>query len=215
MTTIPAFYNAGSGGGGDTEPPTTPSGLTATAVSPTQVNLSWTASSDNVGVTGYRVYRDGARIVTVSGTSYSNRIADNGHDVLYSRAQAKDGSARFECRASDSGACHYTLFPEACAGQRDGCPLPWPQTFMLKKHAKQHIDQRGNKKTERAFNNTILRDCPNVRQPVNRKQKCGQGKGKQYARVALGLMQPLPALLKDKQCAQKNHGPDNAVGKRF
>ena len=41
--------------GGDTQSPTTPFGLTATAVSNTQVNLSWTASTDNVGVTGYRI----------------------------------------------------------------------------------------------------------------------------------------------------------------
>ena len=41
----------------DTTPPSTPTGLTATAASATQVNLSWTASTDNVGVTGYQVER--------------------------------------------------------------------------------------------------------------------------------------------------------------
>jgi chitodextrinase len=41
----------------DTTPPTAPSNLTATAASATQINLSWTASTDNVGVTGYRVER--------------------------------------------------------------------------------------------------------------------------------------------------------------
>ena len=41
----------------DTEPPTAPSNLVATAVSGTQINLSWTAATDNVGVTGYRVER--------------------------------------------------------------------------------------------------------------------------------------------------------------
>ena len=41
----------------DTTAPTAPTGLTATASSPTQINLSWTASTDNVGVTGYRVER--------------------------------------------------------------------------------------------------------------------------------------------------------------
>src|SRR5439155_1644055 len=41
----------------DTQPPTTPSNLTATAVSGSQINLSWTASTDNVGVTGYPVER--------------------------------------------------------------------------------------------------------------------------------------------------------------
>ena len=47
----------GAGAPPDTTPPSTPSGLTATAAGATQINLSWTASTDNVGVTGYRVER--------------------------------------------------------------------------------------------------------------------------------------------------------------
>ena len=41
----------------DTTAPSAPTGLTATAISTTQIDLSWTASTDNVGVTGYRVER--------------------------------------------------------------------------------------------------------------------------------------------------------------
>src|SRR2546429_759565 len=41
----------------DTTPPSSPTNLTATAASATQINLSWTVSTDNVGVTGYRVER--------------------------------------------------------------------------------------------------------------------------------------------------------------
>jgi len=41
----------------DTTPPSAPTNLTATAASATQINLSWTVSTDNVGVTGYRVER--------------------------------------------------------------------------------------------------------------------------------------------------------------
>jgi glucose/arabinose dehydrogenase/fibronectin type 3 domain-containing protein len=41
----------------DTTKPTVPAGLTATAAGATQVNLAWTASTDNVGVAGYRVER--------------------------------------------------------------------------------------------------------------------------------------------------------------
>ncbi|GAB7007487.1 hypothetical protein JCM18899A_49620 [Nocardioides sp. AN3] len=41
----------------DTTRPTAPTGLTAAAAGPTRVNLAWTASTDNVGVTGYRVER--------------------------------------------------------------------------------------------------------------------------------------------------------------
>ncbi len=42
---------------GDTQAPTAPSGLTATAVSTTQVNLTWTASTDNIGVRSYLIER--------------------------------------------------------------------------------------------------------------------------------------------------------------
>ncbi|QIL19710.1 hypothetical protein [Thermomonas sp. HDW16] len=64
------------------------------------------------------------------GTTFSNRIGNNGHDVLYSKAQVKDGVARFECKASDSGLCHYTLYPDACAGKPD-CALAPLQHFTV------------------------------------------------------------------------------------
>jgi len=56
----------------DTESPTVPTNLAATPVSPTQVNLTWTASTDNVGVTGYKVFRNGGQIGTSATTSYSD-----------------------------------------------------------------------------------------------------------------------------------------------
>ncbi len=43
--------------GSDMTPPTAPAGVTATVASATQINLTWTAATDNVGVTGYRVER--------------------------------------------------------------------------------------------------------------------------------------------------------------
>jgi chitodextrinase len=56
----------------DTQPPTVPTGLTATVISSTEINLSWTASTDNVGVTGYNIYRNGTQIGTTAGTSYQS-----------------------------------------------------------------------------------------------------------------------------------------------
>jgi hypothetical protein len=58
--------------GADTTPPTAPTGLKATPVSGTQVDLSWTASSDTVGVAGYKVFRNGTQIATTTTTSYSD-----------------------------------------------------------------------------------------------------------------------------------------------
>jgi len=40
----------------DTTAPSVPTGLVGTAMSSSQINLSWAASTDNVGVTGYNVY---------------------------------------------------------------------------------------------------------------------------------------------------------------
>ncbi|MEK9154448.1 MAG: fibronectin type III domain-containing protein, partial [Patescibacteria group bacterium] len=56
----------------DTQAPSIPTGLSATAISSSQINLSWTASTDNVGVTGYRIYRAGTQIATTANTNYSN-----------------------------------------------------------------------------------------------------------------------------------------------
>ena len=61
-----------AGGGGDTTNPSIPANLTAIAVSSSQINLSWAASTDNVGVTGYRIYRGGNQIATSATTNYSN-----------------------------------------------------------------------------------------------------------------------------------------------
>jgi len=55
----------------DTSAPSIPTGLAATAVSPSRINLSWTPSTDNIGVTGYQVFRDGTLIATTVSASYA------------------------------------------------------------------------------------------------------------------------------------------------
>jgi chitodextrinase len=54
----------------DTTAPSTPTGLTASALTPTSLTLSWSAATDNVGVTGYRVY-NGTLVASPTGTSVS------------------------------------------------------------------------------------------------------------------------------------------------
>ena len=56
----------------DRTAPSMPTNPTATAISSSQINLSWSASTDNVGVTGYKVYRAGTQIGTSATTSYSD-----------------------------------------------------------------------------------------------------------------------------------------------
>src|SRR5204863_3821131 len=68
----------------DTIAPATPTGLAASAVTSTSLTLSWSPASDNVGVTGYRVYRDGTLVASPGGTSVS--ITGLLASVLYSFA---------------------------------------------------------------------------------------------------------------------------------
>ncbi len=56
----------------DTTAPSVPSGLSAIAASSSQLNLTWNASTDNVAVAGYKIFRGGSQIATSSTTSYSD-----------------------------------------------------------------------------------------------------------------------------------------------
>jgi hypothetical protein len=60
----------------DTTKPSVPTGLTGTAANPVEVDLHWNASSDVAGVTGYRVYRDGALYQSIGNvTTYADTVA--------------------------------------------------------------------------------------------------------------------------------------------
>jgi hypothetical protein len=54
---------------GDKTPPSVPAGVTAAADSSTSATVAWSASTDNVGVAGYDVYRDGAKVKTLTGSA--------------------------------------------------------------------------------------------------------------------------------------------------
>jgi uncharacterized repeat protein (TIGR01451 family) len=96
---VQADMNTSIGGGGtDTQPPTDPSNLVATPVSQSQINLSWTASTDNVGVTGYRLERcqgatctNFAEIATPPAASHSDTGLSAGTTYRY-RVRASDGA---------------------------------------------------------------------------------------------------------------------------
>jgi hypothetical protein len=90
------FSDQGTGACHGTSPdmaaPSAPSGLTATAVGSTRVDLAWTKSTDNIAVTSYSVYRDGGAtpIGSASGTSYSDTTVAAGSTHGYT-VRAVDG----------------------------------------------------------------------------------------------------------------------------
>jgi len=54
----------------DVQAPSAPGSLSATPKSPTSVQLDWTSATDNVGVSGYRVYRDASLVGTTTALSF-------------------------------------------------------------------------------------------------------------------------------------------------
>ena len=81
----------------DTQPPSAPGNLVATAIGVSQVHLSWTASTDDVGVTGYLVERQDpgspsfVQVGTSTGTSYNDTALAAGSSYSY-RVRATDAA---------------------------------------------------------------------------------------------------------------------------
>ncbi|MCA9361368.1 metallophosphoesterase [Candidatus Kaiserbacteria bacterium] len=92
----------------DTTAPSTPTNLNATAVSSRQINLTWNASSDNIGVSGYDVYRNGSLVGTVTGTSFSNTGLSSNTGYTYT-VRARDASGNV---SNNSQSASATTLPQ-------------------------------------------------------------------------------------------------------
>jgi chitodextrinase len=107
----------------DITPPTTPGGLTASAVSEAEIDLSWSASTDDVGVTGYNVYRDGTLVTTTTNTTF----ADTGRSAstTYSYAvEAFDATGNVSAQATASATTPDNTAPSvpgSVTAQASGC----------------------------------------------------------------------------------------------
>ena len=104
-------------GGGDTQPPTAPTNLTATAVSGSQINLSWTASTDNVGVTGYLIERcqgagcnNFAQVGTTAGTTYNDTGLTANTSYSY-RVRATDAAGNLSPYSNVASATTQATIP--------------------------------------------------------------------------------------------------------
>jgi len=100
-----------SGGGtSDTSAPTTPSNVSASSVTQTSATISWSASSDNVGVTGYDVYQGNSLLGQTTNTSASISSLSAGttytfYIVAFDAAgnQSSAGSVTFTTTSSSGG----------------------------------------------------------------------------------------------------------------
>jgi len=84
---------------GDTQAPTAPTGLTASGVTSTSATISWTASTDNVGVTGYDIYRGTTKVGSSTTTSYADTGLAAGTTYSYT-VRAKDAAGNISSASS-------------------------------------------------------------------------------------------------------------------
>lgn len=107
---------------GDTTPPTVPTGVTASAASCSQVNVSWAGSSDSgSGVKQYNVYRNGGLLTTVSATTTSFPDTTVAASSLYNyTVSATDNAGNTSAQSTAAGvttpACGDTTPPTVPTG---------------------------------------------------------------------------------------------------
>ena len=98
---------------GDMTPPSVPQNLVATVASTTSMSLNWTASTDNIGVTGYKIYRNSALVGTSATTSYpdSGLTANTQYSYTVSACDAIPNES-----AQSSAVSKYTLSTPPTSG---------------------------------------------------------------------------------------------------
>jgi hypothetical protein len=79
--------------GGDTQAPSAPGNLAYTQPASGQIRLTWNASTDNVGVTGYDVYANGALRTTVNALTYTDSQPDSATVSYYVKARDAAGNS--------------------------------------------------------------------------------------------------------------------------
>ncbi|HZG58672.1 fibronectin type III domain-containing protein [Paenibacillus sp.] len=76
----------------DTQAPTAPTNLASPAKTDTTVDLTWTASTDNVGVTGYEIYKDGAFAGSTTGATAYTATGLTANTTYSFTVKAKDAA---------------------------------------------------------------------------------------------------------------------------
>jgi chitodextrinase len=109
--------------------PSVPSGVTATATSSSSITVNWSASTDNVGVVGYRVYRCSgngctsvAQVASLTGTTYTDSGLLAGTSYSYSVA-AVDAAGNVSARSALATATTATVSTAPAAWNIDPAPV--------------------------------------------------------------------------------------------
>ncbi|MFA6467004.1 MAG: fibronectin type III domain-containing protein [Patescibacteria group bacterium] len=87
----------------DITSPSAPTNLTANPISTSQINLTWATSTDNVAVTGYSIFRNGAEIATVTSNTFNNLGLTASTTYSYT-VKAHDGAGNMSANSNIASA---------------------------------------------------------------------------------------------------------------
>ncbi|MDO8573040.1 MAG: fibronectin type III domain-containing protein, partial [bacterium] len=149
----------------DTTAPTTPTGLSATSTSSSQINLTWSISTDNVGVSGYRVFRDSLQVGTTSATTYADQelLASTTYSYTVS---AFDAAGNISMQSTSANATTQEIIPPSSVtydfengvmpGAFDIAPnSPWT-VVTSQKHSGTYAIKSGNGGVNNSFSQLTL-----------------------------------------------------------
>ena len=109
----------------DTQPPTAPVLTSAVARSATEVDLAWSAATDNVGVSGYRILRNGSLLASVSGSTLTYADQSAAANTTYTYAVVAFDAAGNTSAPSNP----IQVTTPASAPTGGACPPPATGTF--------------------------------------------------------------------------------------
>ncbi len=118
----------------DTEAPTKPANLRTTGRTATSVDLAWDGSADNVGVTGYQIFRDGTQAGTADRTTTTIGGLTTGTAYRFT-VRARDAAGNLsphsnEITATPSGGTPSVPTPGTVTTILDGTDVPWGLAFL-------------------------------------------------------------------------------------
>ncbi|MCX6865416.1 MAG: metallophosphoesterase [Verrucomicrobia bacterium] len=110
----------------DVTAPSVPGNVVATAQSSSSIQITWNASTDNVGVTGYQVYRGAALVGSPATTSFTDTGLTDATPYSYT-VKARDAAGNVSAASAPAGATTLSIDPDA---NHNGMPDAWEITWF-------------------------------------------------------------------------------------
>jgi len=155
---LDALHDNGAGSG-DTTPPSPPSSLGTSNIAGTSLTLSWTASNDNVGVAGYRVYLGTTNVGNPTGTSQSITGLTCGTNYTLG-VEAFDAAGNTSTRstmAASTAACAPTPPPSGPCGTTSTPPTGYDHVIWVWMENKAYSSVIGS--SAAPYENSLANSC--------------------------------------------------------